>query len=180
MIPKDDTQKMVSFAHLALESLRDGGRQWRGTGAFNQVFCFLIVPSFSTAAAYSFSVRREPLDGTRYYCVRTKWDRQYDRERIESSFRTRSDLKPTLEKALIKLSEDYAQSILDQLQDVLVPLFVHQSIQIGGTGYEFSNLHTTLDWGENVPLEWRGLAEILLKYVQQVDNSANVLDGVDR
>jgi hypothetical protein len=174
MIPtdEDDVETWKAFELRALESLRDAGFGWRGTGTFSQVFRFIIAPSFSTATAYTLSDRGEPVDGTRFCCVRTKWDRQYDRERFLSSLRTKKDLKPTLDKALIGLSDDFAKSILAQLQDISVPLFVQRYMQIDGTYHEFSNLQATLNWGENAPAEWKYLAETALNYMQSIDGLA--------
>ncbi len=154
----------------ALDCLRTAGYQWRGVGTFRQIFRFLIVPSFSSATAYSFSDRGEPLNGTRFYCVRTKWDRLYDRERFESSLRTKSDLEPTVSKTLTELDEKFAQPILSQLQCLSLPLFVQCGVQVDGTHFEFANGQVTLRWGESVPKEWTPLSEIALKFVQDVEN----------
>lgn len=171
MIPKDDVEKWMLIEHRALNSLRSAGNQWRGVGTFSQIFRFLIVPSFSSATAYSFSDRREPLDGTRFYCVRTTWDRQYDRERFESSLRTKADIEPTLEQALIKLSDNFAQTMLEQLKDLSLPMFVQCGVQVDGTTFEFSNGQVTLRWGESSSAEWSRLSEITLKFVQVVEDT---------
>lgn len=158
----------------ALDCLRTAGCEWRGIGTFTQIFRFLIVPSFSSATAYSFSDRLEPLDGTRFNCIRTKWDRQYDRDCFESSLRTKADLEPTVAKTLIKLSDEFAQPILEQIKYLSLPLFVQCGVQIDGTHFEFANGQVTLNWGENAPTEWAPLSEILLKFVQYVENTESV------
>lgn len=170
MIPKDDAEKWMLIELHALDCLRTASSQWRGVGTLRLLFRFLSVPSFSSAAAYSFSERIEPLDGSRFYCVRTKWDRQYDKERFESSMRSKSDLEPTMDKTLITLSEDLAQPILERVKNLSLPLFVQQcGIQLDGTQFEFANGQVTLRWGDNCPTEWEPLSEMVLKLVQCVE-----------
>ena len=156
----------------ALDSLRGAGSLWRGIGSFRQVFHFLIVPSFSTVTAYSLSERRETLDGYRYYCVRAKWDRPYDTERFKFGMRTGLELDPTLEKALVKLTDEFAESILAEIANVSLPLFVQHGIQIDGTSHEFSCAHVTVTWGESVPDEWTTLAKVTMSYVECVEELA--------
>jgi hypothetical protein len=172
MTPMTDTERWMAIETQALNSLRGAGSSWRGVGSFRQVFHFLIVPSFSIVTAYSLSERREPLDGYRYYCVRTKWDRPYDTERFESSMRMGLQLDPTLERALVKLTDEFAESILAEIANVSLPLFVQHSIQIDGTVHEFSCAHVTLTWGETVPDEWTPLSNLAMSYVERVEKLA--------
>jgi hypothetical protein len=169
MIPDNDTEKWLAIECNALESLRAAGGVWRGVGTFRQIFHFLIVPSLSAAAGYSFSDRGEPLDGTRYYCVRTKWDRRYDAERFESGMRSQMQLPPTVEQVLFRLTDEFAELVCAQIAEVSVPLFVQHNGQIDGTHYEFLSAHFKLNWGENVPKEWMPLAKMASEFAEHVE-----------
>jgi|688.fasta_scaffold369482_4 hypothetical protein len=86
--------------------------------------------------------------------------------------RTKLDMEPTLVKELIEIDDASAQSVLQQIKLLSLPLFVQHGLLIDGTGYEFSNLNVTLSWNDSVSREWSNLAQFTQNYVQLVDELA--------